>query len=261
MKVELLSYTPNPDKLVAIAAKLCYSKVGVDGIQEKLTDKDIERFLNALMEMGHESPLEHVNFTFAIEGVSRVLEQQLTRHRIASYSIQSGRYVKRENPDFYISESISSNEKALQIYLNTCNECVKAYNQIFDLLLQDYCEQFFNTNIAEIYYENKGTYIEYVKINNKAKYNDFTKKAMENARYIFPNSLETKIIFTMNARELLHVFEKRCCERSQDEIKELANKMLLLVKKVAPVLFKYAGASCVKGKCPEGSMSCGKSLV
>ena len=94
LKVKLLQYTPEPEKTIAAAAKLCYSPVGVDDILENLTDEGAEKFLNMLMSYGHMSPIEHVSFTFAVEGVSRSLTHQLVRHRIASYSQQSQRYVK-----------------------------------------------------------------------------------------------------------------------------------------------------------------------
>lgn len=84
MKVKILTHTPNPEMTIAAAAKLCYSAVGVDEICEKMTPESCEKFINMLMSLGHESPVEHVSFTFAVEGVSRALLAQLTRHRIAS---------------------------------------------------------------------------------------------------------------------------------------------------------------------------------
>ena len=100
MKVELLEHTPNPERVIAAAAKLCYSQVGVDDILEKMTPEKCESFIEMLMSLGHESPVEHVCFTFAIEGVSRSLLAQMTRHRIASFSVQSQRYVGKENFDY-----------------------------------------------------------------------------------------------------------------------------------------------------------------
>ena len=94
MKVQLIAHTPNPERVVAAAAKLCYSPVGVDELMEGLTDEKAADFVRMLAGMGHESPTEHASFTFAIEGVSRSLLAQITRHRIASYSVQSQRYVK-----------------------------------------------------------------------------------------------------------------------------------------------------------------------
>ena len=85
-----------------------------------------------------------------------------------------------------------------------------------------------------------------------------TKKALEDARFALPNACETKLVMTMNARSLINFFEKRCCNRAQWEIKEVADQMLDLVLKVAPHLFAKAGAKCAFGTCPEGKMSCGK---
>ena len=87
--------------------------------------------------------------------------------------------------------------------------------------------------------------------------NKAEKSAIEDARYVFPNACETKIMITMNARNLLHFFDHRCCNRAQWEIRELADRMASLAKEVAPTLFKFAGPPCIKGTCPEGSMSCG----
>ena len=106
MKVKLLTHTNNPEKVIAMAGKLCYAGCNIDELEENLTREEIERFINMLVRIGHESPLEHATFTFAVEGVSRITEQQLTRHRLASYSIQSGRYVNRDTAEFYIPKDI-----------------------------------------------------------------------------------------------------------------------------------------------------------
>ena len=79
----------------------------------------------------------------------------------------------------------------------------------------------------------------------------------EDARYILPNAAETKIVVTMNIRELMHFFTLRCCNRAQWEIRDLAWKMLELVRPTAPFIFATAGPSCVRGACPEGKMTCG----
>ena len=231
MVVNLLAYTPNPEMIVSCAAKLCYSNSDIPTLMDNLTEEKIVGFIKQLESMGHESPLEHISFTFGIEGVSRILEQQLTRHRIASYSIQSGRYVKR-NPTFYVPQEISICDEALSKYQEALNVCTNAYNEITDILKEKYVGEGMSEKTAE-------------------------KKAIENARCVLANSLNTKIIFTMNARELLHFFSKRCCNRAQEEIRELADIMLSLVKEVAPNIFKCAGAPCVRGCCSEGKLSCG----
>ena len=241
MKVKIIAHTPNPEAVVASAAKLCYSKVGVDEIQENLTEDGIEKFVSMLSTIGHHSPLEHCTFTFAVEGLSRACSHQLVRHRIASYSQQSQRYVKLDKFDYIIPTAIENNEFAKDIFLNAMEQDQKAYNGIVEELMNEYIASSGYT-LASI---------------PKNEYNKLEKLAIEDARYVFPNACETKIVFTMNVRTLMNFFTHRCCDRAQWEIRDLANEMLIQVKEIAPTLFKKAGASCVRGKCPEGSMSCG----
>lgn len=262
LKVKLLEYTPNPDKLVASAAKLCYSSTDIETLQENLTDNKIEKFISMLMDLGHQSPLEHISFTFAIEGISRIVEQQTTRHRLASYSIQSGRYVKRDNPDIVIPKNILNNSHTLDIFLNTFEQTIKAYNQIIAELLTISAVHYLRESNADFSDWIKGTIDNYAIAKfqelNKLEYGKAEKEAIESARYIYPQGMATKMIMTMNARQLLHFFNERCCTRSQEEIREMAFEMLTEVKKVSPLIFKNAGAKCVKNKlCPEGKMSCG----
>ena len=241
MKVKIIAHTPNPEAVVASAAKLCYSKVGVDEIQKNLTEDGIEKFVSMLSTIGHHSPLEHCTFTFAVEGISRACSHQLVRHRIASYSQQSQRYVKLDKFDYIIPTAIENNEFAKDIFLNAMEQDQKAYNGIVEELMNEYIASSGYT-LASI---------------PKNEYNKLEKLAIEDARYVFPNACETKIVFTMNVRTLMNFFTHRCCDRAQWEIRDLANEMLIQVKEIAPTLFKKAGASCVRGKCPEGSMSCG----
>ena len=241
MKVKIIAHTPNPESVVASAAKLCYSKVGVDEIQKNLTEDGIEKFVSMLSTIGHHSPLEHCTFTFAVEGISRACSHQLVRHRIASYSQQSQRYVKLDKFDYIIPTAIENNEFAKDIFLNAMEQDQKAYNGIVEELMNEYIASSGYT-LASI---------------PKSEYNRLEKLAIEDARYVFPNACETKIVFTMNVRTLMNFFTHRCCDRAQWEIRDLANEMLIQVKEIAPTLFKKAGASCVRGKCPEGSMSCG----
>jgi len=241
LKVSLLRYTPDAEKLVAAAAKLCYSQTGIDLIEEKLTDEKITNFLDMLMKMGHESPIEHVTFTFGVEGVSRVLTHQLVRHRIASYSQQSQRYVKLEQFDYIIPPSIEAVPAAKENFIKAMEEDQKHYNEITKILYDKHFEV----------YINQGCDVKEAK--RMAE-----KSSIEDARYVFPNACETKIVFTMNARTLFNFFNHRCCNRAQWEIRELATEMLRQVKQVTPSLFKYSGPSCVKGSCPEGNMTCGK---
>lgn len=260
MKVKLLSHTENPEKVISMAAKLCYAGCTIDELEEKLTEEEIERFVNMLISIGHESPLEHATFTFAVEGISRVTEQQLTRHRIASYSIQSGRYVNRDNAKFYCPEDIENHLIVKGIYEDFCNKSKETYSKITNELIIQYVYDFLVEDLGVFspdIQQNEETMIKVMETNYKKEYNAFKKKAIENARMVFPNSLETKIIFTMNLRSLINFFEHRCCFRAQDEIRELANEMLRICKNEFPILFKRLGASCkTKGYCPEGNMQC-----
>ena len=115
-KVTLLTYTPNPEYSVASAAKLCYSPSTIDGIRNGLTDEKVASFVEMLSEIGHESPIEHVSFTFGIEGVSRALLAQITRHRMASFSVQSQRYVAENDFEYVTPPEISANPEALKIF-------------------------------------------------------------------------------------------------------------------------------------------------
>lgn len=241
MKVQLLRYTPDGEKLIASAAKLCYSPVGISQIEEELTDEKVASFLNLLMDMGHESPIEHVSFTFGVEGVSRTLTHQLVRHRIASFSQQSQRYVRLDQFEYIIPPHIEKNPEAKELFLRAMEEDQKYYDKISSLLYDEHYSRYIGEGLTEKQARQKAE-----------------KEAIEDARYIFPNACETKIVFTMNTRTLLNFFRLRCCNRAQWEIRQLAVQMLNELKKVYPVLFKNAGPGCVNGPCPEGIMTCGK---
>lgn len=217
MKATLLNSTPEPEKTVALAARLCYSDSTIDELGEKVAATSTEKFLDKILKMGHTSVLEHASFTFGIEGISRATSHQLVRHRLASYSQQSQRYVTFDSPEYVTPASIASDTLKKKRF----DEAVNA--------------------VYGLYKELVGTGI-----------------PAEDARYILPNAACTKIIVTMNARELLHFFSLRCCERAQWEIRELATAMLVLAKKAAPFIFKGAGPACVTGPCSEGDMTCGK---
>ena len=247
MKVKLLAYTPNPDKVVASAAKLCYSPVGVDEISKNLTDEEVAKFVDKLVSMGHESPIEHVTFTFGIEGISRSCSHQIVRHRIASFSQQSQRYVKLDHFEYIIPPEIERIPKAKEVFLKSMEKDQEAYDELVRLLKEEKWK---------LYEGQKMTQKEYIKIQNKIE-----KESIEDARYVFPNACETKMVVTMNARSLYNLFNKRCCNRAQWEIRNVANEMLKIVKKVAPILFSNAGAPCsTTGTCPEGNMSCGHPI-
>lgn len=243
IKVNLISYTKEPEKLIACAAKLCYSSVGADEISEGLTDDKVSNFVNMLAEIGHESPIEHVTFTFSIEGVSRSLLAQLTRHRVASYSVQSQRYVKADDFIYVIPPEIEKIPEAKREFIKAMQEDMRHYEHLTGILKEKHKKDLMNSGKEE-------------KVADKMA----EKKAIEDARYVLPNACETKLICTFNARSLLNFFSHRCCNRAQWEIRELATEMLRLVSKVAPNIFKKAGPPCLNGICPEGKMSCGKQV-
>ena len=221
MKVELVAYTPNPDMVCAMAAQTCVSRKIPKGGLVALGS------LKHALASGHESVAEHASFTFAISGVSRALTHQLVRHRIASFSQQSQRYVNMDGFEYVIPESIRNHEKTWGEDGKV--DVAKWYTNVMEGLSEFY-HCLLSYGIPE-----------------------------EDARYILPNACCTNIVVTMNARELRHFFALRCCTRAQWEIREMADKMLELCKEVAPRLFESAGASCVlTGRCPEGKKSCGK---
>ncbi|MFZ7121406.1 MAG: FAD-dependent thymidylate synthase [Eubacteriaceae bacterium] len=241
LKVILLAHTPNPEKIVSSAAKLCYSKSGIDGIIEELNEEKIKSFLNLLIDMGHASPIEHISFTFGVEGVSRSLTHQLVRHRMASYSQKSQRYVVEGQFGYIIPPEISKIKEAKLKFVEAMEQDQRSYDELVDILKKEHIKKYL------VKYKN----------DEKKALNMAEKSAIEDARYILPNACETKIIVTMNARELLHFFNHRCCQRAQWEIRELATEMLKIARNIAPIIFKNAGPNCINGSCPEGSMTCG----
>ena len=236
MKVSLIAHTPDPEKVVAAAAKLCYSNASIDNLLSGLTPEKSREFVERLAKLGHESPTEHVSFTFAIEGVSRSLLTQITRHRIASFSVQSQRYVNMNQMDAIIPPVIESDESLKQDYDSFMQESLDVYSGFVDRLKQKYMVDGMDEKTA-------------------------VKTAQEDARFVLPNACDTKMIVTMNARSLQNFFRHRCCNRAQWEIRDLADEMLRLVYPIAPSLFKMSGPGCVSGACPEGAMSCGKAVA
>lgn len=217
MNVELLQYPDNPERAVATAARLCYAPVGAKELMETMPPERVQSVLSTIMKSGHFSTLEHASYTFAVDGVSRALTHQLVRHRLASFNQQSQRYVK-------FTEGVET------VKPDTVSRDEEA-NRIFDEAINAVLEGYQKLLDAGI--------------------------PAEDARYLLPNAAETKIVITMNIRELLHFFSLRCCNRAQWEIREMAHRMLALVKPTAPYIFMDAGAPCVRGTCPEGKMTCG----
>lgn len=241
MNVKLLAYTPAPERAVACAAKLCYAAADIDTVMDGLTDEKAGSFLDMLTEIGHESPIEHASFTFGIEGVSRSLLAQITRHRLASYSVQSQRYVKESSFEFVVPPEIAAMPEARREFLMAMEEDQRHYERLTELLQRKHETEFLAEGLDE------------KEARRKAE-----KKAIEDARFVLPNACATKLICTMNARSLMNFFTHRCCNRAQWEIRELAVEMLKLVREAAPNMFRKAGPPCLRGSCPEGKMSCGK---
>lgn len=221
MEVKLIAYTPDPDKVCAIAAKNCISREIPEDVE------DLNSLTHA-MNSGHTSIAENASFTFSIEGVSRVLETQLVRHRIgASFAIQSGRYVAKGPTDMVIPQSIedamADDRENGNGYLD---EAFDKYKEAVDEL---------------------ATTLKMVGVKD------------QDVRYFYPQGAKTNIIMTMNGRELLHWLSLRLCTRAQKEHRELAEKVLELVKEVSPTIFEDAGPSCVRdGFCRE-QRSCGRA--
>lgn len=203
MKVKLIRHTCEPEMLAGYAAAKCYK------------GKDPRKSLEVAMEGGHESVLEHAVFTFEVDEVSRVLLAQITRHRLASFSVQSQRYTGADM-NMVVPESM--------LVADLVDDIVEARRAV-----------------DKLYKHARALGIPH-----------------EDCRYFTLQGGHTGFVMTMNARELRHFFSLRMCSRAQWEIRELADKMLELVKEVAPVLFADAGPGCVRGRCPEGDKSCGK---
>jgi thymidylate synthase (FAD) len=229
MNVKLLEMSQNAITLIYVACRQCYSeKFAGDVFSDNLVDlKKQEEFVKNIVASGHMSPLEHVKFSFAIEGVSRALTHQLVRHRIASFSQQSQRYVKEKDFDYIIPPAIQRNAAAKDEFEKLMSVIQQSYTKLLVFLGQD-------------------------NINGET--------ANQDARFALPQAAETKIVVTMNCRELLHFFQHRCCARAQWEIRYLANKMLEICSEKLPAVFRGAGAKCESlGYCPEGEkFRCGK---
>jgi thymidylate synthase (FAD) len=226
LRVTLLQHTPDPDRAVAIAGRLCYAPVSAAELQHEMSDEDVAKLVRVLVRSGHHSALEHASFTLAVDGVSRACTHQLVRHRVASYNQQSQRYVNFGGGDsFVVPPTIAANAEAQQVFLEAMDEARAAYDRLVELGLA----------------EGRGK-----------------ESVQEDARFVLPNAAETKIVVTMNARELRHFLQVRCCNRAQWEIRDLAWRMRAMLKGVAPNLFEGTGPGCLYGDCPEGKMTCGK---
>lgn len=212
MNVTLIRYTQDADELAGLAAAKCtHSDTPMLSLKHAIT-------------AGHESVIEHASFTFEIVGVSRVLLAQLTRHRIASFSVESQRYCRIEIKDAYTQFVTPPKMEKLPLAGATIADDYRCFCRSAVVKYMSYIA----SGLPE-----------------------------EDARFVLPQGIKTDLIMTMNARELRHFFALRCCNRAQWEIRQMADEMLRQCKKVAPVLFNEAGPGCLTGPCPEGRKCCG----
>lgn len=264
--VKLISYTPNPEGLVAAAARICYSPDDVETIMDNMTPKQVDNLINRLTNMGHESPFEHANFTFSVTGVSRVLLAQESRHRLQTLSVRSQRY-NSESDFSYVVPTEIERLGLEEFYIERIEQIQDFYEDVFIAMMDEYLYAEYQANpedealkeFVRLYNEDIVEALDYIREKQPKIWSKYDKRAAENARYLCPGATETKFAVTMNARELLHFFELRCCNRAQEEIRDMATLMLAEVLKVAPKLFRLAGPGCTNGACPEGSMGCGKA--
>jgi len=213
MQVKLITFTPDPDKVCAAAALGCRSDQAAFEFFDSLQEKRVKGILRDTVKKGHHSVIEHASFTFSVAGVSRALTHQLVRHRIASYSQQSQRHVRLDEPTYVAPTSIRDKPNLQEKYSDFMVGAWDLYKELVE------------NGIPE-----------------------------EDARFVLPNATTSNIVITMNARELVHFFNLRCCMLAQWEIREMGNRMLALAKEAAPVIFENAGPPC--NACPEPDFAC-----
>lgn len=220
IKVTLVNHTPEPEKMAAIAARMCYTPLEASEMVEKLDDETVGKMIMHGIESHHESLFEHITFSFIVEGISRVCSHQLVRHRIATYHQRSQRYVKSKiSEESVIPPSIKNNPTAMKEFVKVLREIDSA------------CEKLSILGIPK-----------------------------DDIRFLYPNATETQLMVTMNIRSLIHFLSLRCCKRASWEIQEVANQILKLCREVSPLIFNHVGPNCYLNHkvCPEGKMACGK---
>ena len=224
LNVTLIAHTPEPEKVIAMASRTCYSALDLEGLDKKTDTTDNAAYIRRVLASGHTSIAEHASFTFGLEGVSRTLLAQITRHRVASFSVQSQRYVSvagAEVFDYVLPPRIRAlGPEAEEKFAWQMKTMQRWYDEWSEALGQD---------------------------------------SAEDARFVLPGAAATRIVMTMNARELLHFFSLRMCNRAQWEVREAAWRMYELVYPLAPSVFELAGPGCAHGGCPEGKRSCGRA--
>lgn len=230
-RIELLAMTPDALGLLYAAFRQCYHSGFVADMWPKLLNGEVPKekqaaFISKILESGHGSPIEHVSFTFAIEGISRACSHQLVRHRIASFSQQSQRYVTENDMDYILPPSIAKIPEAKEKFEKFMQEVGQTYRDLREILIA----------------------------------NGMESKANEDARFVLPQAAETKIVVTMNCRSLMHFFNLRCCTRAQWEVRSMAQSMLKICREKLPAIFNVGGARCEQlGYCPESSkFACGR---
>lgn len=216
-EVRLLAHTPEPERLIALSARVCTSPVDFDRLEDRLDEAKIRKLVRHLVAVGHHSTLEHANFTWLVSGISRVASHQLVRHRIASYSQASQRYISlEEDCPFETPPTLAEEGPWRERYARHFRESHALY---------------------------------------KAMVADGI--PCEDARFVLPQAVTTRVLFTMNARTLHHFFALRCCERAQHEIRVVARRMLALAREVCPTVFENAGPPCIsEGRCKETQGDC-----
>ena len=224
LNVTLIAHTPEPEKVIAMASRTCYSALDLEGLDKKTDTADNAAYIRRVLASGHTSIAEHASFTFGLEGVSRTLLSQITRHRVASFSVQSQRYVSvagAEVFDYVLPPRIRAlGPEAEEKFAWQMKTMQRWYDEWSEALGQD---------------------------------------SAEDARFVLPGAAATRIVMTMNARELLHFFSLRMCNRAQWEVREAAWRMYELVYPLAPSVFENAGPGCARGACPEGKRTCGRA--
>lgn len=218
MQVKLLRYTPEPEKTVAMSARLCYSPIGAAQLEEKISDEQAAKLVHKLVDMGHFSTLEHVSFTFAVEGVSRVLTHQLVRHRIASYSQQSQRYVKEHDFETILPPSIAARPAAREKFEKLMGEIRGLYTEWTEMGIPAEDARYILPNAAE-------TKI-VVTMNARSLLNFFSLRCCNRAQW------EIRIL----------------AEKMLEEVKKVAP---VLFEKAGP-------SCVTDGICTEGEMTCGR---
>ncbi len=224
LNVTLIAHTPDPEKVISMASRTCYSALDLEGLEQKVDAADNAKYIGRVLASGHTSIAEHASFTFGLEGVSRTLLAQITRHRVASFSVQSQRYVSvagAEVFDYVMPPRIAAlGQEAQEKFETQMKTMQKWYDEWSEALGED---------------------------------------SAEDARFVLPGAAATRIVVTMNARELMHFFSLRMCNRAQWEVREAAWRMYELVYPLAPSVFENAGPGCAGGACPEGKRTCGKA--